>query len=123
MKTLNLRQLDNLMQLEHVVNEAIVGELLRLFRVQLYDFIKTSRTYIKNNDLVALSRAAHTLKTSAGNLGMAHPASLCLALESACNSKQKIDFEKLVFQIETKSLMNLDDIDEYIKVVNSHTRK
>ncbi|MDX2426270.1 MAG: EAL domain-containing protein, partial [Cycloclasticus sp.] len=78
--------------------------VLSLFIEDMPDYLNQFTAGLKNNDLLQLGAAAHTIKSSAANIGALQLSNACQALEQACNDKDTTSLtllhESVLFETE-----------------------
>jgi CheY-like chemotaxis protein/class 3 adenylate cyclase len=78
----------------------LIKELIQTYRKDSQILMESIRQAITQNDAIALTKAAHPLKSSSGNLGANQLAQLALALEQCGKSAQMIDTTPWLEQLE-----------------------
>jgi HPt (histidine-containing phosphotransfer) domain-containing protein len=78
--------IEHLRLLEDEDEPDIVGELVRLFLANTPPRIASMVTGVKSGDLVAVARAAHSLKSSSAHLGAIGMQQVCEKLEALKDS-------------------------------------
>lgn len=93
--------------------KVIVGDLLDLFLksgpVQ-YAQLQEARTH---DDLLSMSRAAHSLKSSCGNVGCERAQDLLYRIEKASKNGLKTEVSELLVELDGIFLASLQEIRKY----------
>ena len=97
---IDLSMLDQLRSIQRPGEPDIVVEVIELFLRDAPDRLKALRAAAAANDLAAASRAAHTIKGSAGHLGAKTLATLSGRIEDKAKQGAKIDLAFAVQAVE-----------------------
>lgn len=114
MDKLNKNQIDELLEIEKTAEEKIIQELVVIYKDQLTDFTKQAPEIVGRRELDKLSKLAHRLKSSAGNLGLVEPAEICLTLEKESKNQSEMDYNGMVVQLKRASEEALTELEKYI---------
>jgi HPt (histidine-containing phosphotransfer) domain-containing protein len=71
-------------------------ELYTTFFAQAHDTLAEMHEKLREEDMGALGDAAHLLKGSCGQLGIARAAATCTEIEQRCRDKQKVGVDSLL---------------------------
>jgi HPt (histidine-containing phosphotransfer) domain-containing protein len=85
-ESLDPAALEKLRELERRGNAGVVGRIVDAFLEDAPVKVDTLRRAVDDNDLVAVSMVAHTLKGGCGYVGATRLADLCAEVESAAES-------------------------------------
>ena len=77
----DLKALDNIRQIQKEGAEDVLAKVIHLYLDSSSKYLEQMREAVCASDAAAMSRAAHTLKSSSGNLGALHLVGLCVKLE------------------------------------------
>lgn len=80
--------------------ERLLGQMIRLFLDNSADRMDQIRTGRDGADLEEAGRGAHSLKSSAANVGAQRVRELAAEIERQCNAGQREDFLTLVPELE-----------------------
>ena len=114
MDKLNKNQINELLEIEKAADEKIINELVVIYKDQLLDFTNQAPDIVGRRDLDQLSKLAHRLKSSAGNLGLVQPAEICLTLEIESKNQSEMDYNGIVIQLKQASDEALIELQKYI---------
>src|SRR5205085_9007069 len=89
-----------LVQLREIGGEEFVTEMIGMFLYQTPGLLRTLRAGLEANDLRAVQREAHSLKSSAGNFGARAVQELAFAIEQAADDGNAGRLPELVGQLE-----------------------
>lgn len=90
-----------LAQLRRLGGDKLVGDLINLFLESAPQRLETIRVGLEAGDLTALGRAAHSLTSSAGNLGAVEMQTLAAALEEKATAQEKTEVAELFQRLQT----------------------
>jgi HPt (histidine-containing phosphotransfer) domain-containing protein len=76
-------------------------ELYTTFFTQAHDTLAEMRQKLREEDIAALADAAHLLKGSCGQLGIARAAATCSEIEQRCRDGQKVGVDSLLENLES----------------------
>lgn len=107
--------LDYLMQIAGGDTEFFT-ELLMTFKNESYIFLKRMNKEFLMNDLIGLSRTAHSMKPSGSYIGVKNLSSLTGHLQDVAAAGNAEQSELLIRQIEKIVLKVIAEIDEYFRV-------
>ncbi len=108
-------------------DDEIIHELLQTYLDDAYPLLQSIRHAVSNQDATALSQAAHTLKSSSGNLGLNAISEISAKLEQQGRNADLSDSGVLLAQLESeyangthaiKRLLNCESLPEVQKVPN-----
>jgi HPt (histidine-containing phosphotransfer) domain-containing protein len=111
---LNKNQIDELLEIEKAAEEKIIHELVLIYKDQLLDLTKQVPEILGRGELDKLSKLAHRLKSSAGNLGLLQPLEICLTLETESKNQSEQDYSGIVVQLKQASDEALTELEKYI---------
>ena len=80
--------LEDLRMLESNPPDGIVDEILNIFFEIAPKMVAELKTALDHSNLIEINRKAHSLKSSAGNLGATRMAEVCLQLERSTDLEQ-----------------------------------
>ena len=111
--TLNRLQIDELIKMEQLTNEKIIGDLIDIYHEQVDAFVREAEYLLKISDYSTFSRLAHTLKSSAGNLGLTQPYQICLELEMKSKERAHIDYLQKIEALKAASTSGILELKTY----------
>lgn len=105
---INLDRLNALRQLDPSGNTAFLKRLVNIFLVSTPEFVKNIETAIQAGDRAELVRAAHSLRSSAANVGAEKLSEICRLLEESGDHLQSDNIVNLLLRLryEFQSVMN-----------------
>ena len=105
---INLDRLNALRQLDPGGNTAFLKRLVNIFLVSTPEFVKNIETAIQAGDRAELVRAAHSLRSSAANVGAEKLSEICRLLEESGDYLQSDNIVNLLLRLryEFQSVMN-----------------
>ncbi|OQW42155.1 MAG: hypothetical protein A4S08_01790 [Proteobacteria bacterium SG_bin4] len=105
---INLDRLNALRQLDPGGNTAFLKRLVNIFLVSTPEFVKNIETAIQAGDRAELVRAAHSLRSSAANVGAEKLSEICRLLEESGDHLQSDSIVNLLLRLryEFRSVMN-----------------
>ena len=105
---INLDRLNALRQLDPGGNTAFLKRLVNIFLVSTPEFVKNIETAIQAGDRAELVRAAHSLRSSAVNVGAEKLSEICRLLEESGDHLQSDSIVNLLLRLryEFRSVMN-----------------
>lgn len=80
--------------------ERLLGQMIRLFLENSADRMDQIRTGLNGADLVEAGRGAHSLKSSAANVGAQRVREIASEMERLCNDGRREEFLTLVPELE-----------------------
>jgi len=103
---INLDRLNALRQLDPGGNTGFLKRLVNIFLVSTPEFVKNIETAIQAGDRAELVRAAHSLRSSAANVGAEKLSEICRLLEESGDHLQSDSIVNLLLrlQIEFRSV-------------------
>ncbi len=84
--------LDELRKLDTGTGPSIVTELIQIMLIEIPKHAIAMRAHMTSSDFKAMKALAHSLKSSAGNLGALRLSAVCHAIESESDSKKLADY-------------------------------
>lgn len=105
---INLDRLNALRQLDPGGNTGFLKRLVNIFLVSTPEFVKNIETAIQAGDRAELVRAAHSLRSSAANVGAEKLSEICRLLEESGDYLQSDNIVNLLLRLryEFQSVMN-----------------
>ena len=95
MSLINLEAIQGLKQLQEKTGKPILKQLVDLYIGSTPDVLKKMHVDLDTEKYEDLARAAHSLKSSSGNLGAAEMSELSYLIEEAIIDKQEYTKEQL----------------------------
>jgi len=111
---LNKAQIDELISMEKNLDEKLIPELVKIYNEQLGQVAAEVSLILKNENYERLSELAHKLKSSAGNLGLLMPASICLEIEKRSKNKENLDYLREVEGLKKASEEGVVALKSYV---------
>jgi len=84
-----------LANLRRIGGTKLLNEMIRIFLEQVPQKMKTLRSALHNRDADALERAAHSIKSSAGNLGALQLQQIAATMEESAEQDKFDDSRRL----------------------------
>ena len=110
---INLDRLNALRQLDPGGNTGFLKRLVNIFLTSTPEFVKNIETAIQAGDRAELVRAAHSLRSSAANVGAEKLSEICRLLEESGDHLQSDNIVNLLLRLQnefrsvTKALQQL----------------
>jgi PAS domain S-box-containing protein len=101
-QTLDLSVLDELASLDSGSDSGIVQELVNLFVTTFPEKIESLKTFLVSKEYGKINKEAHSMKSSAGNLGAKHLSKLCNELEDFHDWESPNRAQNLIEKIEAE---------------------
>jgi HPt (histidine-containing phosphotransfer) domain-containing protein len=96
-EVIDQEMLAQLLQLDDVEDDHTYSwKLYTTFFTQAHDTLAEMHRKLREEDIAALADAAHLLKGSYGQLGIARAAATCTEIEQRCRDKQKVGVDSLL---------------------------
>ena len=92
-EVLDLEVIDRLRELGGEDQPELVFDLIRLFLTDAHDRLAEMRRALREGDLDAIARIAHTLKGSSGSLGAVQLAEVCREVEELARRSPDLELE------------------------------
>ena len=99
---INLDRLNALRQLDPSGNTAFLKRLVNIFLVSTPEFVKNIETAIQAGDRAELVRAAHSLRSSAANVGAEKLSEICRLLEESGDHLQSDNIVNLLLRLQNE---------------------
>lgn len=96
-KYINLERISNL---EKIGGKQFVQKLINSFHRNVSQKIEKAKEGIRTGNLEAVERAAHSIKSSAGNLGAARLEEISGNIEKIAESNEDINYDELILKLE-----------------------
>jgi HPt (histidine-containing phosphotransfer) domain-containing protein len=111
---LKLELLAELDALSEGENSDLLGDLVGMFEENVTSLTRAMRDAVVNRNAKGIQRAAHTLKGSAGGLGLERTAEICLKLEKKARYAQFRGCEKVIDKAEKELKENIVLLRDYL---------
>jgi len=86
-QAIDLELLGRIRELETASNKGVVARLIAIFSEDAPKLVERIRAGLADQDTEEIARAAHTLKSSSGNLGATGLSAICVEVEEACKTQ------------------------------------
>ena len=97
----NQKAIDNLLR---IGEQSLVLQVLALYRTHVPPKIQSLSVFLKDENFLEIERTAHSIKSSAGNLGLDDVTAAAKALEYAGREKDVLSCEKALTALEQASV-------------------
>jgi len=114
MEKLNTHQIEELLFFEKNSDEQIIKPMIDMLEQQISYMIPEMRYKLALKDHNRLSQIAHSLKSSALQLGLQKVADICLTLETEGRRNFEYPFEQLIFDLEIELRESITELAEYL---------
>jgi len=114
MEKLNTHQIEELLFFEKNADEKIIQPMIELLNQQISYMIPDMQVKAIQKDFNRLSQIAHSLKSSALQLGLKTAAELCLTLETEGRRNVNFPFEQVIFDLEIEFKESLIELEKYL---------
>lgn len=114
MVKIDKQQIDQLIFIEATSGEKIINHLLDLYIQQMSKYGPLIIAEADKNNLLQVSSMAHSLKSSAANLGMLSVEQICLFIETEGKKNHQLNYAELVQQIHDESELALEQIKAFL---------
>ncbi len=85
-----------------IARPGLLERLIRTYLDHSTETVRTLRGALEADDMIALTMAAHSLKSASANVGAKALATACGALERTANEKKTEDLRRLVTEVEQR---------------------
>ena len=92
---------ETLVRLRTLGGDSLIRKLVAVFGEFARDRVRDAVTAGQSGDLDALARAAHAIRSSAGNVGALHLLEISTALERTARAGQSAPIPELVSELQT----------------------
>ena len=99
---INLDRLNALRQLDPGGNTGFLKRLVNIFLTSTPEFVKNIETAIQAGDRAELVRAAHSLRSSAANVGAEKLSEICRLLEESGDHLQSDNIVNLLLRLQNE---------------------
>lgn len=96
-KYINLERISNL---EKIGGKQFVQKIVNSFHRNVSQKIESAKEGVRSGNLEAVERAAHSIKSSAGNLGAARLEEISGNIEKIAESNEDINYDELILKLE-----------------------
>lgn len=114
MERINRIQLEELAFHELYTEEKLIEPLLEILKRQTYSMIPALRQELSVQNYNKVSEIAHSLKSSAWQLGLQRMGDLCLIIETEGRRNTQFDFEKVIREVENEFIAGEKEILDYL---------
>ncbi len=114
MDKIDRQQLNQLVFIEMTSEEKIIDHLLELYQEQVAKYAPLIESESEGCNLDKVSHMAHSLKSSAANLGMIAVEQICLHIETESKKNHQINYRELVEKIRLESEQALVQIRAFL---------
>lgn len=122
MGKVNRAQIEQLRFFEMTAEEKLIDNLIRLFDEQIFELVPKMRALQAEGQGNELSKYAHMLKSSAGQLGLIEVEQKCLELETEGRRKTNYDFSKGLDELENQTKESMIELRALLSTTDSVPR-
>lgn len=112
---LNLKLLNELIDLSKESGEDLIGSLYIEFKKTAPEMLSDIRHSYVENDLVAMEMAAHKLKSSSGSFGLAVVSQLAFCIMDKANKNLPEGLQEDVEAISVAFDLQMRELDKYLR--------
>jgi CheY-like chemotaxis protein len=105
--------LESIVSLDPSNGAGLLSRLIRMYESNSLELLQAIKASFAAEDAVALSKAAHALKSSSGNVGAERLAALCKQIELAARDDDLVSIESAIDLLFIEHGMVLDRLHEY----------
>lgn len=114
MEKLNTHQIEELLFFEKNSEEQIIQPMIDMLEQQISYMIPEMRYKLALKDHNRLSQIAHSLKSSALQLGLQKVSHICLTLETEGRRNTAFEFDPLIFDLEIELRESIHELHKYL---------
>lgn len=121
MEKINRNQLEELLYHEEYAEEKLIESLLEILKKQMNTMIPEMKENLQKKNYNKISELAHSLKSSAWQLGLQKMGDMCLILEREGRSNKQFEFRQIIQELELEFIESERLLFDYISSKNRAT--